>query len=229
MAEHGRKAAMNFQAILAAAQEGEKALVAELNAKRSDPLDPLTLGALMAMRDMQRFHQRLYSFLLKTREIAESNPLNQGIRADVAYCLREVHQWADDLRKEAASLRELLDQLICVQWVQEGQNDPENQARSVRGRFALATPNVRMAAVVPSKSKDEEGYNKVMSGLGVPQELVEAGVLSAHWVRLGEWLSERMSKGEPLPEGVDLNKTQPVYSTALRKNTKGAAPESFLP
>lgn len=175
----------------------------------------LIFESLTTLEATRRMHATVFRVINRVKDAAGKEPLEQSERVDLAFLMRELSELCDDLRKESNKARELLDNVMCAVWAKEFEEHPETGP--IRGTLATATPKVRFGVTLPSKSKDPERYEEFMRWLEIPQELIDAGVVSTHWPRMTEWLTERAKEGRPMPAGIDVESTYPVYSTTLRR------------
>ena len=160
-------------------------------------------------------HADIYRILKLVSDMTKKgNALTQEDRADLIYLMKQVGDTFDDLKKEAYANRELLDNVLCAVHTATGAVAKE---RSVRGNIAVATPDVKIQATCPSSTKEPTRYGMLMRALGVKNEdVIQRGLLTAHWPKMVEYCTELSREGKPLPEGIDPENTKPKYSTAVR-------------
>ena len=152
------------------------------------------------------------------KQVKKGTDLSQGDRADIIYCTHHAAQMFDDVKKDANRLKELLDNVVCAVHVAQESGPNKTGEASVRGSFALVTPDVKIQAHAPSQTAEPTRYAMLLRSLGVKDErTIEKGVLTFHWVRMMEYVTELAACGAPLPDGLDVENTKPKYATAVRK------------
>lgn len=157
------------------------------------------------------FHRDFYT---QTKAIEELLRRSTRVEqhADAAYFMREINTHLEDCGKIARKLRELSESIGCLIYAQSNNGEP------IRTDYCTATPSVKMAASLPNH-KDPEAFAEIMKFLGVPKELwdCEEPVVNIRWKGMIQKLSDEISKGKPLPGGVDPNKQFPQYSFVMRR------------
>lgn len=154
---------------------------------------------------MKNAHQELYLDLIALRKTIRKPKKIEDL-ADSAYTLRKCFELANDLRKEFDGAKTLAERTACLLAVSTDHFD------TIRGELTTATPMCKQAAQIPSRSKNREEYNQFCEAMSIPLELAEQDVVRIHWPGVVEHLTRLQSNGERLPEGIDPNKTYPVYS-----------------
>jgi hypothetical protein len=129
---------------------------------------------------------------------------------DFAFACREYERYANDMKKEASKLQQLIAKVVTMLWVIDASSE------RIETDYCTCEPQMRVHASVPSFSKDFKRYQTVLSNIGVPQEIIAAGVLDTNWERLGDFLTEKTKNGLPLPEGIDPERTYTVYRLSMR-------------
>lgn len=160
---------------------------------------------------VKKSHNEAYPILKQLEGGLQSeNKLTELV--DIAYAMRECEKLLEDFRKTCKRIQEISGQIACVLAVKE------QRVENVKTEYATGTPEVKFAAQLPSKSKNPEQYAKLMTGLGVPNNLWKGDndVVRPHWPGFRDYLSVLCTLGEPLPDGIDLDKTYPNYQLRLR-------------
>lgn len=176
--------------------------------------------AKVLLIDLQSFkllHLELTSELVALRERVQASGGDSGELVDCSLVLRQVAQLADDLRKEAEGTQRLLDKVCCAVWVREHQNDTRAKPDGIAGTLGKGHPQVKMVSVLPKKRTDE--YRALMKHIGVPEKLVESGLVSVHWPSMQDMLMERAASGAPMPPGINPDKTYPDFRMDVRSRT----------
>lgn len=145
-------------------------------------------------------HERLVKEIHETGDAAEL--------ADQLLVIDKVTKLLDDVEKKMRGTRDLAERLLCILWVKDGDAEP------IRTEYVTASPKVRMAAQIPKKGTPE--YESLVTHLGIRKDIADGDVVRPHWPGVVEYLTDRLTRGLPLPEGIDPTKTYAVYSVALR-------------
>lgn len=163
-------------------------------------------------RTVEEAHMKAMQELLALEQsLPEDNMVEL---ADHVYALRESESLADALRIKIGAIKSTCEKLACLLYVVT----PNSGGTTIRTEFCTGKPDLKMGAQFPSMKRDKEGYLAVTDFLNVPRELAEKDVFRPHWPGFIELLSDLMTKGMPLPPGIDPNKTYPIYKlTVTRK------------
>lgn len=162
-------------------------------------------------------HAVLYEKLIKLRDTAAS--LSQEDLVDCAYILRETAKLLDDMRKESTAIRELIERVICLKWVQQSLQD-ESTDTAIRGQLATGTPDVRQMASLPLPNKNPEEFEALMRSIGAVTA-AKKDLVRPYWPGLTNWITNLVKKGKPLPNGIDPNKTYALYRLFPLRRKKG--------
>jgi hypothetical protein len=161
--------------------------------------------------DVRTLHANAYEQVCMARNAAPSLPLED--MADCAYVLNEMSKLADDMRKEAKLLSEILQRFACIRWATQ----PDASGEVVRGKLCTASPNIREMRHLPSREKEPEKYKALLRHFGVPEEHIESGVLHVTYPVMVDYLTKRAEQGLPPPPGLEANKAYQLYSLIMRK------------
>lgn len=130
---------------------------------------------------------------------------------DAGFLMREIENHCDDLRKEAKAKKNLVEMVIAKRAITDSVN--EAGVGNIDGRLATGTPDVKQEPKMPKKGTAE--YVALCQYFGLSEKAIRAGVMSPHYLRLGEWATEATKNGEPLPDG--LLETRPKFTVAFRR------------
>ena len=144
---------------------------------------------------------------VKKRSEATIEELN-----DIGFLCRELGNLYDEMRKDANAHQDLVGKTIAYIRITETMND-ENPDLTVRSNLATGTPKVRARTKTAKRGTPE--YEALCRHFGVSEEAAQAGVFSAHYVHMGEYVSDLVEAGQPLPPGIELG--LPVYSTTFKR------------
>jgi len=162
--------------------------------------------------DVRDFHHKLLRVLPEIEQEIKSGS-DEKEMADLAYAMREIARLCDDARKRCEQKKRLAEQLACALTIAVTQS-----AEPIRTEFCRASPKMRSIVSVPRRSKEPEKYAELMKYLGVPEHLWQGGehaVVNTHWPGLMDLLAAKQERGEPLPPGIDPNKTYPEYTLVI--------------
>lgn len=172
--------------------------------------------AILAHQKAEEHYKEMYRVIKMISDATKnknvSKQLTQEERADLIYFCKQLGELHDDLGKEARAARELLDNVLCAVYI----GTTAAKERSVKGDIAIATPDLKVQGTCPSSTKEPTRYRMLMEFCGVKNEIIEAGLLTAHWPKMVEYLTKCATEGIPFPDGIDPDNTKPKYSTAVR-------------
>lgn len=132
---------------------------------------------------------------------------------DYAYAFRDASKLLEDCAKEARKAQKRAADIACVLWVQASATSEQDD--TVKTEYCSGTPQVKFAGRVPRPGTSE--YDELLRYLGMPDDLVNSGVMRTHWPSFVDYLTRRAEEGKPLPPGVNPETTYPVYELRLRK------------
>jgi hypothetical protein len=165
-------------------------------------------------RDAQAAHRKLYEQVVSLRE--EIKTLNLAELTDLAYAMREAVELLDDTKKALNEIQRMAEKYATLNWMQESQVLGE-QFR-IKTEYCSAEPKIKQFPKFPQKRRiDPDKFDKLMAGIGVPQELIESEALRPNWEGFTNWFSHRQSQGLPVPDGIDPTETYTEYTLAIRK------------
>lgn len=161
--------------------------------------------ALDVYRKSSAIHSEMYVMLSKLRDYAQSPQTIEDL-TDVTYLLKKSHDLIHDLKKELDGAKTLLERTTCLIAITREQVD------KIRTDIVTGSPHLTMGANAPSMKKDPEKFFEFCEAIGVSREVAASDVFRLHWPGMKEYLTELQAKGEPLPAGIDPDKTYPVYT-----------------
>jgi hypothetical protein len=141
------------------------------------------------------------------RERVVGGKHSTGLAPDVAWCLRELQRYGDDVRKEALKADELAAKVACALWLQQALADPASASPKLEGTIAVASVKSGQAANPPERGTPE--WAALMDYLRVPPEARE--LVSVRWTSLSELLTKRAADGLPPPPGIPAERTYLRY------------------
>lgn len=131
--------------------------------------------------------------------------------ADVVYATREALRFIDEVKKDVRKANEVAQRLGCLKWTEAGDEEP------IRSENCTGTPDVRMTAKIPSRTKDPEAFEQLMRALKIPEELWVSDGVRIHWPGFVDYLTALLSDGKQLPAGIDPASKYPVFTLTVKK------------
>ena len=169
-----------------------------------------TKNLIRKYKEIKALYLRTYHDLSVLRDDLKQSEFTTGDIVDLIYVMRELSKVVDDLRKETDGVMHQFENVGCMISIARGDLEP------IRTNLATGSPNLKMAAKIPSQTKDPENFALLMDHLGVSKEAVADKCVKPHWPGLVERMTNDAAMGKPLPPGVDPNSSYPVYSMRIR-------------
>ncbi len=169
----------------------------------------------------RELHVQTFEDILSLREqivATENGPSNEDL-TNLVYITKKTSELCDDLRKELNELESLAGKIVCAKWMKANVNDM-SAAQPIRAKVATGTPDLGQIAAIPKPKSDPKDYSKLLTFLGVPKDKHESGMIRVHWPSFQKHCNELASKGQPLPPGIDPNKTYPDFKLKVTKSRK---------
>jgi len=163
----------------------------------------------------RELHHDFYGLICKYRQRVGSGAVSLEDLTDLSYIMKRSAEWADSLRKECEKFKHLVDSVTCSMWLHENINNPK--PKSIRGKLAIGTPDVKTRVVLPNRKNDPERWRILMKALGASDWLIESGVVDIKWPALQELHAQRCEQGLPTLPGIDSEKTWDEPALDLRK------------
>ncbi len=139
---------------------------------------------------------------------------------DLAFFLRDVAVFAEDVKKEANKIRELLETVCCMIYTQSAAADPFAKVEPrIEGFAAAGTPKCVMQPRLPARGTPE--YVAIMRHLGATDRMLQEDRLRMHWPHLQQYVTELTERGQALPPGLSDAGLQPKYKLASLTKRKG--------
>lgn len=160
-------------------------------------------------RHVKEWYTHTYQELTKVKDMLQAAKTPEEA-TDIAYAMREMHKWCDDIRKEMMRLKEVGDRIACLYWVM----NPTDE--SIRTDYCTAVPKIQQQAKVPKLHTDPDAYFALMDFLKVPHAVAKAEIVRPYWPAVVELLSTMAEEGRPLPPGIDPNGARPIYCLSIR-------------
>lgn len=160
-------------------------------------------------------YETIYSQLAQLARalVKETDPAHL---ADAAYAMREAEKMLKRLRIQADAVGITAQRVACIVLTKQDEE-------KVQTEYVVAHTDLTLHANVPSARKEPEKFRAMMEYLEVPPDLWDYDdperdrVVSVSWPGFVQLLTERASEGKPLPPGIDVSDTKPIYRLKLRK------------
>jgi len=162
------------------------------------------------LKNIQHFY---YDHLVRITNVVKAQELTKDQMVDVGFLCRESEHLLDDLRKDCKARQEFIGAKLSMQVTQESLTD-ENINTTVRGTLARGETDVRKRAKLPQKGTPE--YNELMDHFFIPKRIIDTGVLTPSWNKIGDLVSECAEEGKPMPPGIKETYTE--FITKYVKN-----------
>jgi hypothetical protein len=77
---------------------------------------------------------------------------------------------------------------------------------------------MKQYAKYPAKRRnDPDKFDKLMTSLGIPQDIIDSESVRLNWEGFSNWFTKRQSDGLPLPDGITVDDVYTEYELATRK------------
>ena len=169
-------------------------------------------------RRVQREHQAIYDVAIGIRDLAVKGEISNEDSVDIAFLLRSIAEYFDDLRRETDKIRIIIEKITCMRWMQSSLNeDPSKVTQTIQGELASGTPHLKTGAAIPNRNKDPEAHIEFMRQIGVSGEALRRNMVRVHWPLVIDYFTDLTERGLPLPKGIDTSRTYTLYSLRLRE------------
>lgn len=174
----------------------------------------MTEESLALYKECESFHLALTKAAvnLESKIVACGSITDQ---VDASLVARETAKMMEHCAKQLRKLEYLATQVSCALWA----STPGSTDR-IRTEYCTASPSVCPKPVIPSYTTSKEKYAEAMRGLGVPDSVIESGLLSFHWKRLSQHVADLAGQGLPAPTGINIADTAPKFTLNARSNGK---------
>ncbi|UOF80081.1 hypothetical protein [Caudoviricetes sp.] len=132
---------------------------------------------------------------------------------DLGFLHRELADRLDEVRKECAARMDKVSRIIGGIVIKRTTMDP-TLSMTQRGTLASGTPEAKVLAVCPKPGSPE--YVALLRAMGVKDDAIKAGALAPHFVRMSDYVSEKLASGQPAPAGI-LGTSPTFRVTYIRK------------
>lgn len=152
------------------------------------------------------------SKFLKSEKFGGYSITQVGILGDLGGTLRDISNKHDDLRKEVNARLDLLSKIICALYFKYYSMDQD--LKSFRGNTHLSIPVPKTTIELPKKGTPE--YTEFLTSVGVPQEIIDSGMLNLSYESLAEFHAKAVSEGRDI-RGLDKMRKYDHPSVTYRK------------
>jgi hypothetical protein len=194
------------------------------SAKKPRPVTVMPTDAVEMYKKTSKTHNEVFLLINNLRSVAAAGGASDILEiANVAYAIKQSLNLIESTRKDLNALHDQFCRLACVRWVQQvemAMTDGTEPEDNIKTDFCTATPDIKQIAAIPTRKRDPEGFASLMRFLEIPESVwnvpEECEVVRPHFPGLVDMLSDRASKGLPLPAGIDPHKTYPQYKLVTR-------------
>ena len=148
--------------------------------------------------------------------VTKANHLSLGDLADLGWAVKKCAGLLDEMRKEANAKAELIARVIAIKTsASVGIGD---EVGTVRGKIAMAIPDIKMVAVIPKPGTPE--YQQLLRYFNVPQEVIDSGMLKISYDQACAMLKALLEEGKNPPKGLVASKVDAMVRFSALKTTK---------
>jgi hypothetical protein len=167
-------------------------------------------------KKLEEQYLQLYSVLMEVGPLVKDNKSALPDLVDLGFVCREVAKGSDDIRKDATSHQDLIGKVIAMRHTRDsiGKVNPDMK---IVGELATGKPDVKQRAAIPKRGTQE--YSDLCAHFGVTEEAVSSGLVSFHFVKTRDYVSDLMAEGLPLPKG--LGGITSEFSTSFIRKSNG--------
>jgi len=151
-----------------------------------------------------------YEQLAHVRDEAKNGRCSMEELVNLVHVSREISKLANDLRKEADGIVHILEQIVCVVHLTQGQGKP------IRASLATGSPSMKLSVKLPHRERNPEEFEALMNYFGIELSSLTDKAVRPHWPAICEIVSVLAEEGKPLPPGIDPENTYPTYSLVIR-------------
>lgn len=135
---------------------------------------------------------------------------------DLGFLHRELENRLNEIKKECSARMDKISRIIGGIVIKRTTTDP-TLSMTQRGTLASGTPEAKVLAICPKSGSPE--YATLLRAMGVKEDVIECGALAPHFVKMSDYVSEKLATGQPAPAGI-LG-TTPMFRVTYRKKANG--------
>lgn len=136
---------------------------------------------------------------------------------DVSYFIKKSSEYANECSKFTKDLEEHSSNLACYTWVMKPENVQQQKCPSIRGKYAIGTPDVTFKLTIPSSKKSPDKFIEFMAALGISKEAAISGLVTVHYPHVCELANQRLEEGLPNLPHVNPEDLYPTYKLKTRE------------
>lgn len=161
--------------------------------------------------DAKQVHHLLYEDLSDVEKTFNSPTTNTTEKADIVHALKQTSAVLDDLRKQIDKAVKRYALFTCIDL-------QLHEVDTIRTQHCTAKIAVKQYAKYPAKRRnDPDKFDKLMTSLGVPQDIIDSESVRLNWEGFSNWFTKRQADGLPLPDGITVDDVYTEYDLATRK------------
>lgn len=172
--------------------------------------------ALLELRaELTELHKKIFSLTVQLEADIKNPSLAMTVEehCDNSWVFEKLSELIKDLNTTINGMSEMSQQVAAMKQITAHINS--ESCPPIKGELATGTPNVKSRVKLPTLKGDRENYLKMMQYFGVSEDTAISDIFRLHWPKMCEYISERASRGLPLPPGLDA-RIYPIYSLSLR-------------
>lgn len=171
-------------------------------------------------------HNEIYQLLGEVKQSVNKDSTCEDL-ADIAVALREAETYLKDIRVEVTKQKETTERICCLLYLEDSTRMMRKEP--IRTAFVTASPDMKVAAKIPTYEKDPVNYERMMRYLGIDEQLWDRGtiltelgeehteVVSVKWPGFTSLCTRLKANGLPLPDGIDPDATYTEFTLRMRK------------
>jgi hypothetical protein len=174
--------------------------------------------------------RRVYEFASRVDDSMKAGKLPVEDAVDIGYVMNSLAQFFDAARKDCKGRKEQIARMVSLHVATLEMENPGQNTGHVKGRLAIGIPDIRREVQIP-KIKDPKTkkltpeYVQFMRTLGVPEEVIQLGIIKPDWKGLGDYATHLARLGRNPPAGTGKTYTQ--HKLALRRLPDSTFGEAF--
>lgn len=155
-----------------------------------------TPDLLQYYKSVREFHKWAYTGSQRILGGLKNAP-TIGNCADVSLVLKRCASLEDDVRKETNRVTEHAMLIATGLWMQQG------TGAKIKGELCSAYVDPRVTFKMPRRSQDPSGYAAACEFFGVPENLVDSGLLDFRYDGVRDFVTKHVASGFGMPKALE--------------------------
>lgn len=165
-------------------------------------------------KQLESLHLQIYEHQSLMEDRAKKSTYTIEDLVDLGYLSRITEELSDEVRKNSKKRRELMERMIVLTWTMRAQTATPLPL-TMKATLASAS-DVRVKTIAQLPEAGEAGFKPLLASMGIPEEVINKGLVKLDWNSMVEHLTVLTEEGKPLPPG--LGQTWKQYTCTFRKN-----------